>query len=540
VAGDSGSSAFNARQVAGPSGRKARPRILLAGLFHETHTFLDGTTMLADFQCRLDKEILTARGDGSPLDGFLEVAERYGWQVVPTIDMRATPSAIVEDGVVSAFWEELRPRLERSLAEGMDAIYLVLHGAMASESYPDVEGELLERLNRTMGANALPVFGVYDLHANVSPRMARFANGLAAYREHPHTDAREAAMRAAELLARSLETGVRPVMSLAQPPVMWPPTGTGTKFEPMVTLEAAARRLEHESRGIWAISVAAGYSFADTHDTGVSFLAVAPDSERLAVDAALAELSGLALKNRRQGDGGEPAAAEVLDRILSIEDGPVVIAEPSDNIGGGAPGDATGLLRALLERDVASALVIVNGPAAVARLQGLEPGATVTLDVGGKGSRLDPGPVRLEVELVSRSNGRFRLEDPHSHLASMSGMQADMGPSAVVRHRGITLLLTSRKTPPFDLGQLRSQGIEPTGFQILCVKAAVAHRQVYDPIAAAHYSVDTPGPCSSNLRSLPFRRIRRPIHPLDPLDESAPSTVTHAVDRAGLLEPSED
>jgi microcystin degradation protein MlrC len=79
----------------------------------------------------------------------------------------------------------------------------------------------------------------------------------------------------------------------------------------------------------------------------------------------------------------------------------------------------------------------------------------------------------------------------------------------------VTILLTSRKTPPFDLGQWRSQGLEPKSFSFIGVKAAVAHRRVYDPIAARMLWVDTPGPCTSNLRSLPYRRIRRPAYPLD-------------------------
>ncbi|HZP85049.1 MAG TPA: MlrC C-terminal domain-containing protein, partial [Chthonomonadaceae bacterium] len=113
--------------------------------------------------------------------------------------------------------------------------------------------------------------------------------------------------------------------------------------------------------------------------------------------------------------------------------------------------------------------------------------------------------------------GKFTLEDRQSHLASMSGAQIDMGPCAVVRHRGVRILLTSHKTPPFDLGQWRSQGIVPETLSVIGVKAAVAHRRAYDPIAKASYWVDTPGPCSSNLRTLPFRRIRRPIYPLDTL-----------------------
>ena len=137
------------------------------------------------------------------------------------------------------------------------------------------------------------------------------------------------------------------------------------------------------------------------------------------------------------------------------------------------------------------------------------------LSLGGKGSRLDPGPVELEVELVSLKAGRFELEDKQSHLASMSGDSFDMGPCAVVRHRSLVILLTSVKTPPFDLGQWRSQGLDPAAFSFLGVKAAVAHRRAYDPIAARMVWVDTPGPCSSQLRSLPYRRLRRPVWPLD-------------------------
>ncbi|HEY6169810.1 MAG TPA: MlrC C-terminal domain-containing protein, partial [Verrucomicrobiae bacterium] len=133
---------------------------------------------------------------------------------------------------------------------------------------------------------------------------------------------------------------------------------------------------------------------------------------------------------------------------------------------------------------------------------------------GGKGSRLDAGPLTLDVELLSRSDGKFELEDKQSHLASMAGDRFDMGPCAVMRHGGLRILLTSNKTPPFDLGQWRSQGIEPAKLSVIAVKAAVAHRRAYDPIAARMFWVDTPGPCTSNLKSLPFRHVRRPIFPL--------------------------
>jgi microcystin degradation protein MlrC len=92
-----------------------------------------------------------------------------------------------------------------------------------------------------------------------------------------------------------------------------------------------------------------------------------------------------------------------------------------------------------------------------------------------------------------------------------------MGRSAVVRTKGISILLTTNKTPPFDLGQLRSQGIEPTALSVIGVKAGVGHRRAYDPIAAGSYTVLTPGTNIADLRTLPYRRINRPIFPLDVL-----------------------
>ena len=151
----------------------------------------------------------------------------------------------------------------------------------------------------------------------------------------------------------------------------------------------------------------------------------------------------------------------------------------------------------------------------VSRLADARPGETRTLAIGGRNREFGNGPFEAQFEFVSRSDGRFTLEDPHSHLASMCGSKFDMGPCAVVKHRGVTILLTSHKTPPFDLAQWRSQGIEPEKLAVIAVKAAVAHRRVYDPIAGAHYTVETPGPCSSNLAAFPFRHVHRPIYPLD-------------------------
>ncbi|MBS0264631.1 MAG: M81 family metallopeptidase [Planctomycetes bacterium] len=510
-------------------------RVLLAGLFHETHTFLEGRTTLADFEVRRGQELWSAENDGSPLSGALEIARAQGWEVIPAIDLRATPGPTVDDQVVELFWNELAHAIDQDAPRSLDGIYLVLHGAMVSASLLDVEGEILERLRAKVGAS-LPIGGVLDLHGNITEKLARHSQAFVAYRQNPHADACAAARDGARLLERLMQTGEMPTTVWLQPPVMWPPTGTGTAFEPMQSLEAMARKIEEVHEEILAVNVFAGFSFADTPDTGVSFTAVTLGEPRYAL-AELEVLADWAVTHRELGNVREQPLAAVLHEVQSLvqqrhrphevpetartpeastpHPRPIILAEPSDNIGGGAPGDGVDLLRALISAGISQSAVAINDPDAVTVLQTVPLGSPCTLTIGRRNQSFGAGPFTGEFTLVSRSDGKFVLEDLHSHLASMSGCQIDMGPCAVLTYQNVTILLTSRKTPPFDLGQWRSQGIIPESMSVIAVKAAVAHRRVYDPIAAAHFTVETPGPCSSNLRSFPFRHVRRPIFPLD-------------------------
>ena len=480
-------------------------RILIAGLFHETHTFVDDTTGLEDFEIRRGDQLLACAGDASPLGGVLELAQQQHWKIIPALDYRATPSGTVADEVMEQWWSDFR----KAWQPDCDAIFLVLHGAMVCESFPDVEGEVLGRIRTLPEAQEKPIFGVFDLHANFSPAMAKHADCLVAYRKNPHTDARESGVRAAELLRRHFETGQLPKTTLRQLPILWAPTGTATGDDPMKSLEKHARELEGDD--LWVINITAGFAFADTPDTGVSFQAIGTSDDKSALD----ELESIAWKLRKHGCRIDEPIDNVMPKICKSVAGLTVLVEPADNIGGGAPGDCTSCLRALVTHGIDNSGVCLNDPEAIRKLEGIGIGEQIVLPLGGKGSRLDQGPLDLKVKLLSRSNGRFELEDKQSHLASMCGDFFEMGPCAVVQHGGVKILLTTNKTAPFDLGQWRSQGINPEELNVIVVKAAVAHRAAYDPIAARSFTVDTPGPCSSNLNQLPYRKVRRPIYPLD-------------------------
>lgn len=394
---------------------------------------------------------------------------------------------------------------------GLDGVLLILHGAMVIASYPDGEGEVQRRdrghLRECLGeaGKLVPIAADLDLHANTSDAMAANASVLTAYRKNPYTDAREAGSRAAQFLNRLMDFGEATQIVRVAPPVIYTPRGTGTDTEPMISLQAAARRLEAEHPELLEVCVLGGFAYADIDCAGVSFLATTT-GEASAALALLGPLADEALERADEANPLDPPIDAVMRQVLaSAPRGLIGLIEPSDNIGGGTPGDGTEILDALLRFGVENAAVVLNDPEAAAACHGHSIGDRLTLPMGGRLDRFHGDTVTLEVV----------LENERSHLASLVGRHVDMGPSAVVGCGGIHILLTTHKTPPMDLRQLRSQGIVPEELYMVGIKAAVSHKAAYDPILAASYNVETPGLGSSDLRRFPYTHLRRPMRPLD-------------------------
>ncbi len=495
-------------------------RVIVAGLSLEAHSFVPYQTALSDFRMLRGDELWGALGDRSTLAGGLEIAKQRRWDVIPVIDMVAGAGGNATDESVEYFWRAFDDAARSALAGGpIHGIWLNLHGAMVSASLPDVEGELLRRMRLIPGLERCPIGGVLDLHGTFTPLMAEHSTCFVSYRKNPHTDGKEAAMDGALLLDRLMARhGIeRAVVVFEHPPLILHPSATGTADDPMRTLEAMARDIERRHPEILVCNVFGGFAYSDVREVGVSFFATTIGDPEIA-RVELRALSATAMRMKHYADPVGIALEEALAQLPkhAHRPGPVVLVEPADNIGGGAPGDLTIVLEGLIAHDVQQAGVIINDPECVRILHAHAPGAVVTLDIGGKSGAIGSKTLRLDVTLRSLSDGRFRIEDPHSHLA-VSGLDVSMGPCAVVTHRGVTILLTSKATAPFDLAQWRSQGIQPESLSVIGVKAAVAHRQAYEPIQQASYTLNTAGPCAPDVRTLPYTRVMRPVYPLDPL-----------------------
>lgn len=487
--------------------------IFVGGLYHETHSFLSQKTTLDDFKntvFHVGQDVVEGNlGNSSPMDGFLATAQEKNWNLIPSIHMGAGPGGMVTDEVIEVFETRLLADLSR-VATNIDAVYLVLHGAMVSESRDDVEGAILIAVKQLLVSRGVdvPIVAVLDLHGNVSQEMADNSSAMVAYRENPHSDARETAVRAAHILDQLLDDPKVSQAFLATPYVL-PPTGVGSAADPMKSVLARAREIERQDTDILNINVMAGYAYADIPMCGFSLACVTRGALSKA-ETYLEELKAVLEANLEKGYPHEDTLEVALEKAddLPPGEGPILLIEPADNIGGGTPGDATGILGPLLDLGRKGVVAAIKDPESVLACQQAGLGNLVNLMIGAKTDAHHGKPVPFIGTVRHLSDGKFTLENKKSHMASMGGENINMGPSAVIENDQAIILLTSIKTAPMDLGHLHSQGVQPEDATYVIIKAAVSHKDAYDPIARASFYVDSEGLCTSNLKRLPYKKLR--------------------------------
>lgn len=480
-------------------------RVITGGLMHETHTFSAEPASLAAWKISRGDECLRYANTNHSLGGVIDGARAHDLELVPTLFALATPSAAADRDTYETLVTELVDRIREALPA--DGIALTLHGAMVVDGVPDVEADILRRVRAVTGPD-LPIAVTLDLHANTSRDLVELSTIIVGYDTYPHIDLAERAREAVDLLVETIAGRIRPVMAFAAPPLMPVPQAMFTGTPPFKTLFDRAFALEAAGDAL-SITIAGGFAYADTPVTGVSFIVVT-DNDPEGANRIVTELADLAWSLRHDMTIENVPPAEAVAAAIAHPEGPVVLVDVGDNIGGGTPGDGTVILAELLRQGATEATMVVNDPAAVqaAFAAGLD--GEVAMEVGGKTDRLHGEPVPIRGRVRYLGDGRWTHEGPEN-----AGVPVDLGPVAVLRVDGVNLILTTNKTAPGDLQQLKSVGIDPTSQAILVVKSAVRWRGGYWPITKHHIDVDTPGLGSVNLANFAFEHVRRPIFPLD-------------------------
>ena len=484
-------------------------RVGIIALQHESNTFLAAPTTLEDF-----RRGVLARGDDlvrhyeaahHEVGGFIEGLRDAKIDVVPIFAAAATPSGTITAETYTALLEMMLGEVDR--AGRVDGLLVAPHGAGVSEAERDMDGHWLAALRERVGV-AVPIVCTLDLHANVSQRMIDACDATVAYRTNPHLDQRARGIEAATLMARTLRGEVRPTQAATFPPVAINISTQETAAPPCAAL--VARADEDRARpGVLSNSVVLGFPYADVPEMGSSFIVVTNDDPALARQSADA-LAAWLVARRRDYVGDLPAVAEAVARAATL-DGPVCLLDVGDNVGGGSPADGTLLAHALRAARVRS-FVCLYDPAAAGAAAAAGAGASIQLRIGGKTDDLHGAPLEARVRVLSLHDGKFTETQPRH--GGKTGY--DMGPTAVVETaEGLTVQVTSRRTPPFSLNQLLSCGIDPARFQAIVAKGVNAPLAAYRPVCRHVIRVNTPGVTTADMTLLPHRHRRRPMFPFE-------------------------
>ncbi|MGH2618666.1 MAG: M81 family metallopeptidase, partial [Thermomicrobiales bacterium] len=385
-------------------------RLITGGIMHETHTFSAEPTTLESLETILrGEELLAYAGVNHSLGGVVDACREWNIELGPTFFANGASTGIPDRATFEALVGELCERVAAALPA--DGIVLTLHGAMVAEGCDDAEAEIVRRVREVVGPE-MPMAVTLDLHANIGQAMVDQVDVVTTYDTYPHTDAAERAREAVDLLARTIRGEIRPAMALAKPPLLPVPQAMATSEGPFKTLFDRAHAMERSGEAL-TVTAAGGFPYADVPEAGVGFLVTTDDDPATARRLA-DELAALAWSLRHEMVISNTPPADAAAEAIVFPDGPVMLVDVGDNIGGGTPGDGTVLLAELLVQGAQEATVVIADAEAVQAAFKAGVGATVRLHVGGKTDRLHGDPIEVEGRVRLLCDGRWVHEGPEN------------------------------------------------------------------------------------------------------------------------------
>jgi len=480
-------------------------RLFTATLATETNTFSPLPTSLENY-----RESVFLRPGEHPTDaprmctaplfvGRIR-AKAEGFELIEGSCFAASPAGTTNGADYEAMRDEILDQLKAALP--VDGLLLGLHGAMVAHGYDDVEGDIIERARAIVGPKC--VIGVeLDPHCHLTLKRVAASDIIVLYKEFPHTDVVERAEDVLDLVLRTLRGQIKPVTSVydCRQIQSYP-----TTIQPMRGLVDRIMAMEGKD-GILSVSIAHCFPYGDVPEIGTRVLVIADGDKKKADALATAlgeELVSLRGKTSPQffdvpGGVGEARA---------FNDLPVVIADPADNAGGGAPSDNTDILRHLITEKVEDAcLGPIWDPIAVRICFDAGLGAKIALRFGGKIAPSSGQPVDAEVEIVGLKRDAWQRFGP---------TQVPVGDCAAVRVGGVDVVLIAKRTQATGLELFTNLGIDPARKKIVVVKSTNHFMAAYGPIAKKVVYLESSGPLRRDHRKMPYTKVQRPIWPLDP------------------------
>ena len=476
-----------------------RKRIMVGKFFDETNTFIPENYTLDDIKktAVFGQDILSQKGmvhgiPGTSIDGFMDVMKLFDVEMIGSISARGDYRLITEE----AFDFVTSHMLDTLEKYEVDAVYLSMHGAGVTEGHDDLEGDTLELIRQKVGPD-VPIVYTLDLHSTLTEKMARNADAVSIYRTYPHIDACEVGYEVGAILMGTLLGNLKPVIAVKHLPLLiGPPLNVVTADLPMKNVYDRAKEMQRTIPKVLTCCPAHGFMQQDVPGAGAGVM-VTTDGDLELGQRLADELGELMFSYRKDFWIHLPGPEETI-KLAAASEKPVAIADSGDNIGGGGAGDGTHLLQEILKQNIKSAFVQIYDPESALQAFNAGTGAKVSLEVGGKSSKLygSPVPISGTVTRVSKSGDAW-------HRCARIDMN------------GVTVLLNTKRIGPNDQTNVRAMDIRPEDYQMTVCKGSFAFRPQYPSSTFDYIMSATPGYVSADLSTFDWKRIQRPIYPLD-------------------------
>ena len=498
-------------------------RIFVGGINHESNSLNPIITGEEDFVVFRGNEIFeNGMLPYYSSTGIINALKEAGAEVVPALVCRAVPNGVVSAAFYSKVKTEFLDCAKEALRNGpIDGICLALHGSMKVEGLGCAEGDLCSAL-RKIFPGIPPMTAALDMHATITPELLGAVDGFVGYKTAPHVDCAETGAHAARMLIRAIKEGTSIHTEYQRIPMLVAGEKSETAAEPMASLIEHCRKAESESC-ITAASLLLGFPWADDEHNAVSILVsyiscpYTPGCSYLKAQKTARALAADFWKRRKEFafrtefyDTREALAAA----YAYVEKGerPVFLSDSGDNPTAGAAGDSTDLLEEILRTmDRAERLptpFLYSGfydTAATALCVKAGEGAELDITLGGNWDKINGKKIPLKVKVM-----KIRLDygPYHSDLA-------------LVSYRNLLITVTSKHIGFGDEDLLPSLGINPADYCLVAVKLGYLE-PCFRNIAARAVMATTKGCSNEVLETIPYKKIRRPLYPLDPDMEWTP------------------
>lgn len=497
-------------------------KLFIAGLSTETNSFSPIPTGFETFNERIvahgNATALPQQPFSAPLHIWRERATTAGHAVVESLTANAQPAGPTVGSVYERFRDEILSDLR--LALPVDVILLALHGAMIADGYDDCEGDLMERMRRVAGPETV-IGGLLDPHSHLTDAMLTAATLLVAFKEYPHVDIPNRADELYDLAIQAARSETRPVMRDYDCRMI---SSYRTTVEPIRGFVDRMVELEGTEK-ILSVSLIHGFPWGDTERTGTRTLVVA-DGDAEAASGVARRLGEELFAMRNSIQNAYPSIEEALDEVQSQlavgqsvdqvsrgQDvplsGPFVLADMSDNAGGGAPGDSTFLLRAILERGIPDVAVgIFWDPLALRFCTEAGEGATLSLRLGGKCGPVSGDPLDLTVIVMRLAQGFTQKYGViPSPLGASAWVRIVDGPDRV------DVVLNDVRTQTYHPEAFTQHGIDLASKRVVAVKSTQHFYAGFAPIARKVIHVATPGTIVPDFSTIPYQKRTAPYWP---------------------------